>query len=96
MDAGAVEVQAVTETASLVVDTTQDVVDAYDGLTSLREAVAHANSVDDADGDGFDNDTITFAAGVGEAFEAGGVIDLGANGQLALTSDITINGRHRW
>ncbi|WP_370688308.1 cadherin-like domain-containing protein [Flavimaribacter sediminis] len=91
VDAGAVELAAVPETASLVVDTTQDIVDAYDGLTSLREALAYANSVDDADGIDGTNDTITFAAGVGDAFENGGIIVLGGS-QFAITSDVTILG----
>jgi hypothetical protein len=33
-----------TEAASLVLTTTRDVVDPFDGLTSLREAIAYANS----------------------------------------------------
>jgi hypothetical protein len=67
------------EASSLVVTTNLDVVDAFDGLTSLREAVTYANSKAGAD-------VITFASGV-----AGGVIALG--GMLPLIdSDMTIDG----
>ena len=91
VDAGAVELQSLPEASSLVVTTTEDVVDAFDGETSLREALAYADSVADADGDGESNDTITFAAGIGEAFENGGTINLGGS-QLQITSDVTIDG----
>ncbi|MEM1159430.1 MAG: choice-of-anchor Q domain-containing protein [Pseudomonadota bacterium] len=94
-DLGAIE--AVLE-ASLVVTTTADVVDSFDGETSLREAIAFANAQAsatdagrDADGDGEVNDTITFASGVGEAFENGGLIRL-EQGPLVITSAITIEG----
>ena len=81
-DIGAVEAQ---ELPSFVVTTSQDVV-AADGFTSLREAINLANSNPGAD-------TITFASGTGEAFETGGVIRLAeALGELALTSDVTIDG----
>ncbi|MEL7466146.1 MAG: choice-of-anchor Q domain-containing protein, partial [Pseudomonadota bacterium] len=42
-DLGAFEVDAQPEAASLIVTTLDDVVDRFDGLTSLREAVAFAN-----------------------------------------------------
>ncbi|MCB1491346.1 MAG: hypothetical protein KDJ77_06040, partial [Rhodobiaceae bacterium] len=84
------------ETQSLIVTTDQDVVDNTDGLTSLREALAFANDPTagnlangDADNDGFANDTITFAHGVGEAFETGGTITLGS-GSLRLATSVTI------
>ncbi|MCB1491345.1 MAG: hypothetical protein KDJ77_06035, partial [Rhodobiaceae bacterium] len=86
-DLGAFELEnqvATPETPSLIVTTDQDVVDAFDGLTSLREAIAFANSNADAS-------TITFASGAGEAFETGGTIRL-TGGQLVLTTDITIDG----
>ncbi len=74
----------VAETPGLVVTTTNDVVDRYDGETSLREAVAFANSDPD-------QSTITFASGAGEAFETGGTITLLS--QLpALTTELTIDG----
>ncbi|MEM7058125.1 MAG: choice-of-anchor Q domain-containing protein [Pseudomonadota bacterium] len=89
---------AMTEAPSLIVTTTADVVDATDMQTSLREAIAFANDATagdladgDADNDGNANDTITFAAGVGEAFENGGTITLGGT-QLTLSSDIFIDG----
>jgi len=90
VDAGAVELQV--EAPSLYVTTTADIVDELDGETSLREAIAYANSVYDADNDGLPEDTIEFAAGPGEAFENGGSIFLGDNGMLEISSDITING----
>jgi Bacterial Ig-like domain/Passenger-associated-transport-repeat len=49
------QVQAVQEAPSLVVTTASDVVDANDGLTSLREAITYANAHPGAD-------TITFDA----------------------------------
>lgn len=86
------------EARSLIVTTTADVVDDTDSLTSLREAIAFANDATagtmadgDADNDSNANDTITFANGVGEAFENGGTITLGGT-QLEITSDVTIDG----
>ena len=80
-------------TGSLVVTTADDVVDANDGLTSLREALAFANNPaagdlgdGDADNDGNANDTITFDPSL-----SGSTITL-ALGTLALTSDVTIDG----
>ncbi|MCB2079363.1 MAG: tandem-95 repeat protein [Novosphingobium sp.] len=97
-DLGAFEVQALPEARSLVVTTDQDLVDAFDGLTSLREAIAFANDATagnmadgDADNDGNANDTITFAHSMDEAFETGGTIAL-TQGQLSITSAVTIDG----
>ena len=94
-DAGAFEVQ---ELPSLLVTTTLDVVDANDGVTSLREAILFANDATagtagtgDADNDGEANDTITFADGAGQAFENGGTITLGAD-LPDLISAVTIDG----
>ena len=70
-------VTEVVDFGDLLVTTTADVVDAFDGETSLREAIELANDPTalpspflapifvigipgDADGDGTDNDTITF------------------------------------
>ncbi|WP_196223135.1 cadherin-like domain-containing protein, partial [Roseibium sp. RKSG952] len=56
---------SVLEAQSLVVTTEQDVVDGLDGLTSLREAIAYANGLengDDADRITFDN-TVFFGEG---------------------------------
>jgi len=59
VDIGAVQTEApATETPSLVVTTTSDVVNPTDGLTSLREAIAYANSLSGAQ-------TITLPAGLG-------------------------------
>ncbi len=76
------------EARSLVVTTTADVVDANDGLTSLREAVAYANDVTvggtgDADGDGDPNDTVEFAANL-----AGRVVALPP--RLQVPDDFTL------
>ncbi|MEM7057623.1 MAG: tail fiber protein [Pseudomonadota bacterium] len=81
-DLGAFEL--IPEAQSLIVTTTADVVDQFDGETSLREALAFANSNADAS-------EITFAAGVGEAFENGGTITLGGS-QLTISTNVTING----
>lgn len=67
------------EEASFVVTTLDDVVDAFDGKTSLREALTLAGSDPDAN-------TITFDASL-----AGGTIVL-TSGPLYITSDVTIDG----
>jgi len=90
LDLGAFEVQG-SETPSLHVTITGDIIDGFDGETSLREAIAFANFVGDADGVNGSVDTITFAAGVGDAFETGGTITL-TMGELEITSDVTIAG----
>jgi hypothetical protein len=65
--------------SEFIVTTANDVVDANDGETSLREAVAFANSNADAS-------IITFAASLnGETVTLAGT-------ELTLTSDITIDG----
>jgi predicted outer membrane repeat protein len=76
-DIGAFEVQG--ETPSLVVTTGDDVVDLFDNQTSLREALALANSTAAAD-------TIAFAASL-----AGQTLTL-TQGALAITTSLTING----
>jgi CSLREA domain-containing protein len=75
--------------ANFTVTTLGDIVDANDGQTSLREAVAQAN------GNGAGADTITFAAGLATAVIGSGpagTIYLGALGELALTTSMTITG----
>ena len=93
VDAGAVELQVLIdapteELPGLVVTTTEDVEDATDGVTSLREAIEFANdlTVGDADDDGADNDTITFDASL-----SGQTITL-ASALPELTADATIDG----
>jgi hypothetical protein len=76
VDAGAVEVQG--EVPSLIVTIAEDTVDVFDGETSLREAVAYANSNADAS-------TITFDIGSGSH-----TITLGS--ELVLSTDVTIDG----
>ena len=76
LDIGAAEA---IDAASLIVTTANDAVDAFDGLTSLREAVALANSNSNVS-------NITFAAGL-----AGSTIRL-TQGELVLTEDATIDG----
>ncbi len=90
----------VQEQRSLIVTTLNDVVDAFDGKTSLREAIAFANS-GDADGIDGNADTITFASGLS------GTIRLGDTdgdkstaydsslGTLQVTQALTINGDGR-
>ncbi|MGD9508978.1 MAG: choice-of-anchor Q domain-containing protein, partial [Geminicoccaceae bacterium] len=61
------------------VDTTSDVIDAHDGVLSLREALARADATEAAD-------TIRFADAV-----QGGTIVL-AGSQLTVASEVTIDG----
>ena len=100
VDIGAFELGDGTEfeTSSLVVTTSEDVVDPMDGLTSLREAVRFANDPDvgvnndgDADGDGSDADLIIFDASV---FRGGdnNLIRL-TRGELDITQSASIDGR---
>ncbi|MEM9222917.1 MAG: right-handed parallel beta-helix repeat-containing protein [Pseudomonadota bacterium] len=74
-DVGAVEAG---EAPSLIVTTLTDVVDNRDGQTSLREAIAFANSQTGAD-------TITFAAGLS------GTLRL-TQGELVITDAVTVDG----
>ena len=89
VDLGAVQAGDV---IGLVVTTTQDVVNNFDGVTSLREALAVANDPvagdlndGDADNDGEANDSIQFANSV-----AGGTFTLSL-GELEITAPVTIN-----
>ncbi|MEM9030137.1 MAG: right-handed parallel beta-helix repeat-containing protein, partial [Pseudomonadota bacterium] len=79
-DLGAVELQ---EPGSLVVTIAADVVDAGDGETSLREAIAFANAQAGAD-------TITFDATATD-FTGDAVIRL-TQGELLVTQSLTIDG----
>ena len=76
---GTVDVGATEFAGPLVVTTALDVIDANDGLLSLREAILLANADAAAD-------TITFAAGL-----AGQTMAMQYS-PFALTSDITIDG----
>lgn len=79
VDIGAYESElGPTEIPSLLVTTLDDVVDAYDGLISLREAVAYANNY------GLES-TITFASRL-----SGGTIYL--NSSLDISNSVTIDG----
>ena len=81
VDLGAYEYQAATP-LSLVVTTAKDVVDSYDGLTSLREAILYAEQYADRLGT-----TITFDASL-----AGATITLDAAlGALSISSSMTID-----
>jgi hypothetical protein len=70
---------AVVETPSLVVTTNADVVNPFDGVTSLREALAYATTLSGPQ-------TITFAPALS------GQTILVTNGQLALNHNLTIDG----
>lgn len=81
IDLGAVE--GLAEDPSLVVTTLADSVDAFDGLTSLREAVAFANAQAGAD-------TITFDAGLdGSGNE---ILRLTQASEISITENLTIDG----
>ncbi|MFO1037745.1 MAG: hypothetical protein U1E45_12930 [Geminicoccaceae bacterium] len=67
--------------ATFTVTTAADVVNASDGKLSLREAVAQANATAGAD-------TIVFSS----AIESAGATLTLSQGELAVTSDITIDG----
>ncbi|MDB4766828.1 hypothetical protein OAG71_03985, partial [bacterium] len=96
VDIGAVETEF-DVTRSLIVTTTQDVVDPLDGFNSLREAIAFANDPTsgnnndgDADSDGLIEDTITFDASV---FTGGdnSLIRL-TQGELSISESLVIDG----
>ncbi len=72
------------EAASLIVTTNLDVVDALDGKTSLREAIAYANSKAGAD-------TIAFDASVFTGGTAS-LIRL-TNGELTISDSVLIDGK---
>jgi len=70
------------EAPSLVVTTTADTV-ATDGITSLREAIAYANS-------NADQSTITF--NIPTNMQTGGVWVIGTGSKLQITQSVTITG----
>ncbi len=70
--------------STLIVTTAADVVDATDGVLSLREAVTAVNA-------NVDQTTITFASGTGDVFETPQTINL-TGGELVLSSDVIIDG----
>ena len=80
------------EDASLIVTTNQDVVSNTDGLTSLREAIAYANSgatPADTDGDPTTVDLIGFDAGVFTGGAANLILLIG--GELNITDAVLID-----
>ena len=93
VDLGAYEFQRNLETPSAVVTTEQDVVDLYDGLISLREAIAYIQG-GQAEGDTVSFDgylqgkTITLNAALG-ALEVTGALTIDAS---ALRGGITVSG----
>lgn len=81
VDLGAYEFQRTLETPSAVVTTQQDVVDAYDGLISLREAILYVENGD------VETENITF-----DAYLSGKTITLNASlGALAIGESLTID-----
>ncbi|MCC6917556.1 MAG: VCBS repeat-containing protein [Alphaproteobacteria bacterium] len=85
----------VAEQDSLVVTTLSDVVDAFDGETSLREAVTYANGHAGADTITFDaalNGTVRLDGGDGAGGTAGGTLNV--TGALTIDGDgrITVSG----
>jgi len=80
-DLGAFEAQ---EQSSLIVTTLDDVVNQFDNLTSLREAVAFANARSGAD-------TVSFDTGTGGAIEGGGLLRL-TQGEILIEEALTIDG----
>ncbi|MEN1680921.1 MAG: choice-of-anchor Q domain-containing protein, partial [Planctomycetota bacterium] len=80
IDIGAAEEQMPPETPSLLVTTAADVVDAFDQLTSLREAIQYANSLPGGD-------LVAFDANVfGQAIALDATL-----GVLLVTDDVTID-----
>jgi hypothetical protein len=80
-----------TEVPSLVVTTADDVVDPFDGLTSLREAISYANTLA-ADNTitfdpSLDGDTITLTQGPLELTAGSGTTTIDGGGQIAVSGD---------
>ena len=97
-NAGAYAINNSVEERSLVVDNTADDINPFDGKTSLREAIAFAQSGDatanwDSNGDGTaDGYKITFSADVDWA-ALGSVIVLDETlGEFQISSNISIDG----
>ena len=86
VDLGAYEYQTeFEESPSTIVTTLDDVVDAYDGLISLREAVVYANSGDTVTFDAsLNNGTITLC---GEQLEVGKELAIDASSLESITID---------
>ncbi len=85
VDIGAVEVQDVPVGGTIVVTTLTDVVDANDGVTSLREAIILANST-------LGMDVISLAAGNYTLTITGDGEDASATGDLDITDAVMITG----
>jgi sugar lactone lactonase YvrE len=83
MAVGAINSFTAPETPSLNVTTTQDVVNAYDGLTSLREAINYANTLTGPQ-------TITFASSLTSGGPA--TITLGGTELSITASNLTLSG----
>ncbi|MCF0233813.1 MAG: caspase family protein, partial [Thermoguttaceae bacterium] len=88
VDIGAYELQERTETPSVVVTTALDVVDPFDGLISLREAIDYAGSAYTQNGRSVEvGRTITFAPQL-----AGGVLQLESTLEFGKTVTIDATG----
>jgi hypothetical protein len=83
-DIGAYEAPGTFDTPPLRVATAADIIDHDDGLASLRDAIALLNA-------GMLSGTITFASGVGEAFESASDVILGETG-LVISGAVSIYG----
>jgi Ca2+-binding RTX toxin-like protein len=83
----------IVESPSLIVTTNSDVVDPFDGLTSLREAIAFANSDPDASMITF-GDGLAISGGTDFTDSTADTILLN-NGVLTITTSVTISGNGR-
>lgn len=84
-DAGAVEVL---EEPSLVVTTAEDIVDSADGVTSLREAIAFANSDADASTITFDLGSDDTTIRLTQTLEITNALTIDGGGVVTITGDV--------